>query len=156
MSGTIESLDLPPVDPATDPFGQNYAWLNPSSDPYDTAYDTLGGKTPAEWYELGGDTLRRTVLGGSSAFGSDDEIYLKWAGNEFKRICIASGEDGVELIDMLSLGYSGMCRDTVYEAATMLETQAGFSDLTTEQRVIAAMIALNALLVIPADGRLKE
>ena len=155
-AGKIHSLDLPPIDPEADLSDQNYAWLTAPSHPYDAAFDALVGKAPPEWYELGGDALRRVVLGGSIAWESDEKNYLKWAQEDFKGICIASGEDGNELIDMLSSGYSGMCRDTVYEVATMLETQAGFSDLTSEHRVIAAMIALNALLVIPADGRLKE
>ncbi len=149
-SGTIESLDVPPLDPATDPFGQNYAWLNPPSDPYDAAFDTLVGKTSAEWYEIGGDVLRRVILGGLMASGSDDEIYLKWASKDFKSICIASGEDGIELIEMLDSGSSGMCKDIVYEAAKILEAQPHFADLTNEQRVIAAMIALKALQIMPA------
>lgn len=150
-AGTIQSLDLPPLDPATDPFGQNYDWLDAPSHPYDSAFDALISKTPAEWFELGGDALRRVVLGGSMVSGSDDEIYLNWARKDFEDICIASGEDGTDLIEMLNSGHSGLCNAVVYEAAKILETHPAFADLTNEQRAIAAMIALNARQVRLAE-----
>ncbi len=150
-AGTIRSLNLPPLDPATDPFDQNYAWLNAPSDPHDAAFDALIGRTPAEWYELGGDALRRIVYERSMAEGSEEEIYLNWARKDFRGICIASGEDGIELIDMLDSGSSGMCSSIVYEAAKTLEAHPAFRELTNEQRVIASLIALKALQAMPAE-----
>lgn len=144
-AGTIQAVEVPPLDPASDPFGRNYSWLSVSGHPYDAAFDEVISKDSDEWYQLGGDELRRVVLAGAIAAGSNEDIYRKWVRESFTAICNAAGEEGTDLLEMLKTEGGGMCKDIVFEVATLLDAQPAFSELTNEQRVIAAMIAIKTL-----------
>jgi len=141
---SIPSLDLQPLDPATDPFGRNYAWLKPPSHPYDLAFDTYASQPASLWYQSGGSELRNAVLGGSLAAGTDEEIFQKWAKENFSTFCYASGEDGEDMLAMLK-SEGALAQGVVYEIATMLESHPAFAGLSAEKRVIAAMIAIDTL-----------
>lgn len=143
-AGMIPSLDDSDLEPAEDPFGRNFSWLSAPSNPYDAAFDALANRTRDEWYERGGSELRLAALGGSYAAGSDEDIYRTWAKERFEALCFAAGEEGDELLDYLKTG-GELASGVVYHVATLLENQPAFSELTPEQRVIAAMIAIESL-----------
>jgi hypothetical protein len=141
-AGTIPTIVVPEIDPTTDPSGRAYSWLNPPSHPYEVAFDKLIVMKPDAWYQLAGDELRQVALSGSTGNRSDKDLYRKWATENFATVCTAAGEDGVELLEMLKSQGGGLNRDVVYQIATMLEAEPTYSNLTSEQRVIAALIAI--------------
>lgn len=143
-AGTIPSLDDSTLEPATDPFGRNFSWLSAPANPYDAAFDALANRTRDEWYQRGGSELRLAALGGSYAAGSNEDVYRTWAHEQFAALCFAAGEEGDELLTHLK-AEGELAPGVVYHVATFLERQPTFAELTPEQRVIAAMIAIESL-----------
>ena len=144
MAGTIPSVEIPPLDLSTDPFGRNFSWLSVPSNPYDAAFDALADKDFSEWNLRGGADLRKALLGGSLASGTDEEICRRWAQENFGAICIASGEDGDDLLEMLKSD-GEITKEIVYQVAVLLESQPSMAAMTSEQRVVAALIAIDTL-----------
>lgn len=144
-AGTLPSLNLPPLDPATDPFGMDYAWLNPPNHPYDAAFEEFQGHTLTALYHVGGDELRRIVAGGSQSLDHDNNLYRAWVREGFTEMCRSAGEDGAELVELLQFEEGGIACEVAFEVACLLEVQSSFANLTSELRMIAALIVMKIL-----------
>jgi len=143
-AGTLPTVEVPPLDPESDPFGRGYAWLKTPATPFDEAYYALVSLPPAEWSQRGGPELRRVALAGSLASGTDEELYRKWVRDQFTTLCLSAGEEGQELLQLLK-AEGELTPAIVYDVAMVLESYPEYANLTAEQRIAAALIAVETL-----------
>lgn len=143
-AGTIPEVLVPPLDPSSDPFGRNFSWLTGPRSPSELAFNSLCMLTPSELAQACGPELRRVALSGSLASGSDEAVLEKWAKENFVAFCHASGEEGEELLELLTT--PGHLALNVVEAVTrLLDSYPPFEQLSLEQRTAAAIVAIRAL-----------
>ena len=143
-AGTLPEIDVPPLDPASDPFGRGFDWLRAPEMPYEAAIEKLAARKPDDWYRAGGAELRAAALAGSLAAGTDDQVYRAWAESRFLAVCHSDGDYGRDLLNRLQSD-EPVDDDLVYGVATVLEAHPAFARLSHEQRVAAALIAIEAI-----------
>jgi hypothetical protein len=142
-AGTIPIIDVPPVDPATDPFGRNYSWLKGPTDPFGRAFNAFANLKNADLLLHCGAEVRAIALANSFAGGTDDAVMKNWAIESVPAICIASGPDGEDLLETLKSGPE-IGKGLLAEIETVLANHTSFAPLTVEQRVAAALLIVHA------------
>lgn len=137
---------LEPLDPASDPFGMNFEWLEPREDPtpFDLAFTAIATAHPEERFAHVAGDLRTVALDGSLASGTDHEIIGAWAQQNFALLCQAHGQPGTELLAWITTE-TVPTRDLVTAVHDFLGTQVDFADWDSEKRIAAAMVIMDAL-----------
>jgi hypothetical protein len=142
-AGTIPKLNVPPVDPATDPFGRNYSWMKPPSDPFGKAFDVLANLNNDELLKTCGSKVRAIATGGGFPAGTDDAVMRGWALNNFPALCVASGPNGEDLLETLHTGLA-VGKGLIAEIEDVLAGHPGFATLSVDERVATAILIAKA------------
>ena len=140
-AGLVPKLETTPLDPATDPFGMNYEWLNSPQSPFDQAYDQLVNEPSEKWYRSAGSVMRTIALADTMAGGTDEQVLVAWAKERFSSICKAGGEEGEGLWRMLKR-HGDQSRAFVEDVSRFLEHQPELVELDAAQRVALALIVI--------------
>lgn len=148
-AGRSAELQLPPLeplDPASDPFGMNFDWLEPREDPtpFDSAFAAIATAHPDERFAHVAGDLRTVALDGSFASGTDREIIVQWAQQNFVLLCRAQGRPGNELFAWIATE-AVPTRDLITAVHDFLGTQVDFADWDSEKRIAAAMVVMDVL-----------
>jgi hypothetical protein len=143
-AGTLPQYDSQPLDPQSDPFGQGFAWLHAPLPPYEAAIEKLSELNRDAWYQVGGVDLRAAVLKGLLAAGTDEQVYRAWAQSRFLAICFSDGEYGQDILNRVQSD-EPITPDLIYCVATTLEADSELARLSHQQRVAAALIAIEAV-----------
>lgn len=98
LSGAYDVMNapvIPPLDPASDPFGRNFEWLNePEAVEPIGVLDLIRSRPATEWKKEAGRVVRELALGGSLAGSNDEQAFQKWIGEGFVALSLASGAAG--------------------------------------------------------------
>jgi len=133
---------FPELNP--EPFAVEHEWMKAPARPFEAAVEYLAPKPRDEWKRIGGSELRVAILDGAMAAGSDEDVFRSWAANQFVALCISQGEDGLELLESIRTS-SEIDSDIILRVATALESVPRFAALSLDQRVSAALLAIDAL-----------
>jgi hypothetical protein len=133
---------FPELNP--DPFTIEHEWMKVPARPTEAAIELLSTQLRSEWQRVGGAKLRLAILDGAMAAGSDEELFRSWADHQFLALCLSHGEDGVELIETIRTNPE-FDSDIVTRVASILETIPRFGSLSLDQRIAAAMLAIDSL-----------
>ncbi|MFO0936219.1 MAG: hypothetical protein U0798_06865 [Gemmataceae bacterium] len=133
---------IPELNPT--PFGEDMTWLNTPARPFDAAVSSLINLPKSDWMEVGGPDLRTAALGEGLAGGTDEQVYQRWAENQFLALCLAEGEDGQELLNSIRTEPL-LDNETLDRVVVILESVPRFAALSLDQRVAAALLTVEAL-----------
>ena len=129
------------IDWSTDPFGIDFAWLNPQETPIVQAYSGLAGYSPSRWHITSGPALRRIVQGDSLSSGTDQGITESWARDRFPQICKKGGEEGVTLLHDIRK-YGNHTEAAIRDIVLFLEQQPETSPLSTKELSALAFVVV--------------
>jgi hypothetical protein len=142
LAGTLPSLNVPPLDPSSDPFGRGFSWLRPPTDPFGLAFESLANRGFDELMKSGGAELRTAALAGAFAGGTDEAVVKTWALEQFPTLCLGTGHDGEDLLELLR-SKPKITPALVREVVEILNLQPEFAALPLERRVAAALIIVD-------------
>jgi len=120
------------IDPSTDPFGIDFAWLNPPETPLEQAYTRLSGYSPSRWYIASGPALRKILQADTLSSGTDRQITESWVRDRFPRICKKVGDEGVTLLHDIRK-YGNHTEAAIRDIVLFLEQQPETSPLSTDE-----------------------
>lgn len=138
-AGAFDATTLPPappLDPATDPFGMGYAWLDPE-DTFAGVYAAVAGRFPSDVSRTSATEFRRLNPAGGLASGTDQQLFEAWVRDGFVTLCRSSGGD---LLDRISLA-PGPSADLTREVTAVLRRLPGFDELDPSAQVAIAFTA---------------
>ncbi len=140
---TLESLD-----PNSDPFGMNYAWLGPPGEfvQEPETYPQMYSRSQAANYRLAASALRRTALAGSLAGGTDAEIFQQWLGKGFVGLCHEAGPKGVELLETIR-GDRELLPERIEAIRGVFRETLPAASFTAEEEIAIATAIVQALML---------
>jgi hypothetical protein len=148
-SGGFEKLnapEVPPLDPANDPFERNFDWLNepPGDTAFVTAFASLKLKGVADWFAVAGRDLRKVALGGSLAGGTDEQVLGSWATQRFVASCRSAGAEGESVLEAINAAdVTGA--SAVEGVSRFLQSRPEFVNFEPDQIVATALIVIHFL-----------
>jgi hypothetical protein len=144
-AGKYDSLqlpELPPLDPASDPFGMGFEWLEQSEiERFAEIEAVFQSKAPAEWRRIAGAAVRSHALKGFLAGGNEEKIIDEWAKDGFAALCFAAGKDGEAVLSIV--GSTCPLPERVAAVFPFLQAQPFFAKLSpTDREALAISICL--------------
>jgi hypothetical protein len=149
LNSASESLQLPTINPESDPFGMNYSWLDePAPKAIEDAYLAFVKQPAIAWHRKVGAEFRQIALAGSLAAGSNPELFKKWSHETFGALCEAQGQGGEQLLENLR-NSPERTSELVAQVVNVLKTDVRFASLDIERQVAAALIVIDAFAEQP-------
>lgn len=139
--GKYDSIDLPPLaplDPATDPFGMDYEWLqDPSA--FEAAFTKALHTFPSELMRSSARAFRGFAQAEAFASGSDEEAFKLWVRDRFIPLCRSTQQDLLQRL----IAASEPSFEMTGEVITLLRKETGFDALAPSDQVLIAYAAID-------------
>lgn len=139
---------LEPLDPKSDPFGMNYAWLGPPGEfmQEPETYPQMYSRSRADINRIAAAAIRRTALAGSIAGGTDDQIFQNWLGKGFVGLCHETGPSGVELLTKIR-GDRELLPERIEAIRGVFRETLPAASFTAEEEIAIATAIVQALML---------
>lgn len=135
-----------PPDPASDPFGSGYDWLDlPKAEgEFSRAYISLAASPSADWYRLAARPVRDLFLSDTFAGGPDEAVLRAWARDQFEVLCGPTARD----VHRQASAASHSTAELAAAVLAVLDSHPPFARLPLEQRLATALVVLDSLKTV--------
>ena len=141
LRGDYDSIDLPPlapVNPATDPFGMNYEWLQ-SADEFEAAYAKVLHTFPSDLFRTSARAFRGLPRTEAFASGTDEDAFKSWIRDRFIPFCRSSQQDLLQRL----VGIAEPSFEVTGDVIKVLRQEPGFDALSPHDQVLIAYAAID-------------
>lgn len=150
QAGLLDHLLESPVtqlDPATDPLGQEFEWLDPTHEElnnFSIAYARVNRLQASRRQALAAKRMRSEALTGSLAGGTDQSIFVDWVNSGFVAACFAAGNDMAIMLKAYQQDRS-INQERISQVVSLLNNRRGLSQLSLDEKIAVALSILEAL-----------
>lgn len=141
LAGKYNTIDvpvIPPLDPATDPFGMDYQWLQDAGE-YEAAFAKMLHTFPTEILRNSARAFRNIPKAETFASGSDEEVFKDWIRARFIPLCRSSQPTLLERLSQASQPSFDITGDVI----ALLRNESGFDTLSPNDQVLIAYAAID-------------